>query len=302
MSARDEESVMQLQRVGSGPVLTPRPEVAWEKDTVFNTAAIHDRGRFHLLYRAVAHNPGDRNRSWIGYASSRDGIHFERLAEPVLSPAVVPEEAKGVEDPRVIKFEDTYYMCYTAYDGSRCQIALASSRDLLHWEREGVIMSDEPFGWNKDASLFPAKFGGRWCLMHRPEPDIWLSFGASYHEWTEHRCIMQREFEWEATKIGGGAQPILTDAGWLLVYHGVDAGMCYRLGLALLDRDDPTKVLRRHPEPVLSPEEPWELRGDVANVVFSCGAVLLGHELWVYYGCADTVIGLAKGDVREFLG
>jgi predicted GH43/DUF377 family glycosyl hydrolase len=138
--------------------------------------------------------------------------------------------------------------------------------------------------------------------MHRPEPDIWLSFGDDVHHWTDHHCIMERQFEWEATKIGGGAQPIETEAGWLLVYHGVDAAMEYRLGLALLDRNDPTRVLKRHPEPVLSPLEPWELRGDVNNVCFTCGAVLLGRELWVYYGCADTVIGLAKADLTEFLG
>lgn len=292
---------MQLQRVGDGPILVPRPEVPWEKDTVFNTAAIHDGGRFHLLYRAVAHNPGDRNRSWIGYASSTDGLHFERLDQPVLSPGEVPEEAKGVEDPRVIKVDDTFYMLYTAYDGGRCQIAGATSRDLLHWERLGILLGDDVLGWNKDASLFETKFGGRWCLMHRPEPDIYLSFSDDLYHWTDHCRIMQPEFEWEATKIGGGAQPIRTDQGWLLVYHGVDRGATYRLGLALLDLDDPTKVIKRHPEPVLSPERDWELRGDVANVVFTCGAVLLGHELWVYYGCADTVIGLAKMDVREFL-
>src|ERR1035438_5923224 len=103
---------MELTRVGSGPIMTPRRDVPWEKDTVFNTAAIHDGGRFHLLYRAVAHNPGDPNRSSIGYAVSDDGIHFERLDHPVLSSGEVPEEAQGVEDPRVIKFEDTFYMCY----------------------------------------------------------------------------------------------------------------------------------------------------------------------------------------------
>ena len=183
---------MKLKRVGKGPVLEPRKNVPWEKDTVFNAAAVHHNGKFHLLYRAVAHNPGDPNRSWIGYASSKDGIHFERLDQPVLSPNVVPEESQGVEDPRVVKMGDTFYMCYTAYDLKRTQVAL-------------------------------------------------------------------------------------------------------------LDLRDPTKVLKRQPEFILEPELDWELKGDVNNVVFSCGAVLLGSELWVYYGCADTVIGLAKGDVKKFL-
>ena len=131
--------MLRLKRVGRGPILKPREEVPWEKDTVFNTAAIYDNGRFHLLYRAVAHNPGDRNRSWIGYASSEDGIHFDRLDQPVLSPNEVPEEAQGVEDPRVTKIGDTYYMLYTAYDLKRTQVAMASSRDLIHWERHGIV-------------------------------------------------------------------------------------------------------------------------------------------------------------------
>ncbi|MCY3021821.1 MAG: glycosidase [Planctomycetota bacterium] len=293
--------MLQLKRAGDGPVLKPRPEVPWEKDTVFNAAAIHDKGKFHLLYRAVAHNPGDRNRSWIGYAWSSDGLHFERLDKPVLSPGEVPEESQGVEDPRVVKIGRTFYMCYTAYDLKRTQVALATSSDLVHWKRQGVILSNTVLGNNKDASLFPQKIGGRYCLMHRPVPDIYLSFGDDLHTWTDHTRIMQPEFEWEATKIGGGAQPIQTKKGWLLVYHGVDKTMTYRLGVALLDLDDPTKVLKRQREFILQPELAWELKGDVSNVVFTCGAVLLGKELWVYYGCADSVIGVAKGNVDDFL-
>lgn len=292
---------MQLKRVGKGPILEPRKDVPWEKDTVFNAAAIYDKGKFHLLYRAVAHNPGDPNRSWIGYASSKDGVHFDRLDKPVLSPNTVPEESQGVEDPRVIKMGDTYYMCYTAYDLKRTQVALATSKDLVNWKREGVILSNTVLGNNKDASLFPEKIGGRYCLMHRPEPDIYLSFGKDLHHWTDHVCIMKSEFAWEAQKIGGGAQPIKTDKGWLMVYHGVDKASTYRLGIALLDLRDPTKVIKRQPEFILEPKLDWELKGDVNNVVFTCGAVLRGSELWVYYGCADTVIGLAKGDVKEFL-
>jgi predicted GH43/DUF377 family glycosyl hydrolase len=293
--------MLRLKRVGDGTILEPRKDVPWEKDTVFNTAAIYDNGKFHLLYRAVAHNPGDRNRSWIGYASSEDGIHFDRLDEPVLSPNEVPEEAQGVEDPRVTKIGDTYYMLYTAYDLRRTQVAMASSRDLIHWKRHGIIISNELFGNNKDAALFPEKIRGRYCMMHRPDPDIYLAFSDDLHNWTDHVCIMEPEFDWEATKIGGGAQPIKTERGWLIIYHGVDKDMWYRLGIALLDLEDPTKVIKRQPEWILQPEANWELKGDVANVVFSCGAVLMDRELWVYYGAADTVIGLAKGNIDDFL-
>lgn len=138
-------------------------------------------------------------------------------------------------------------------------------------------------------------------MMHRPDPDIYLAFSDNLHNWTDHVCIMQPEFEWETTKIGGGAQPIKTEKGWIIVYHGVDKDMWYRLGVALLDLDDPTKVIKRQPEWILQPEAEWELTGDVNNVVFTCGAILLDREVWVYYGSADTVIGLAKGNIDDFL-
>jgi len=297
-----------LERVGDGLIMQPRPRVPWEQSAVLNAAAVYDpnvgRGRFHLLYRAVAHRPGDPNRSSIGYAWSDDGIHFERLDEPVLRSAEVPEEAQGVEDPRVTKLGDTYYMLYTAYDLHRIQIAMASSKDLLTWRRHGVVIPNTLFGSNKDGALFPETFGGRYCIMHRPEPDIYLGFSDDLSNWTEratHVRIMQPEFAWESAKIGGGAQPIKTEKGWLIIYHGVDERLWYRLGVALLDLDDPTRVIARQPEPILEPEKDWELIGDVHNVVFTCGAVLVGRELRVYYGAADTVIGVAKGNIDDFL-
>ena len=297
--------MLRLKRVGTGPILTPRPDVFWEKDTVFNAAAIYDealsQGPYHLLYRAVAHNPGDPNRSSIGYASSADGIHFERLPEPVLRPGVVPEESQGVEDPRVVKMGDTFYMTYTAYDLAWAQIALATSQDLIHWQRHGVIIDHELFGHNKDSALFPEKIHGRYCLMHRPDPDIYLAFSDDLHHWTDHVCLMQPKFPWEVTKIGGGAQPIKTEKGWVIVTHGVDADLEYRLGIALLDLADPTRVIARQATPILAPEADWERTGDVNNVVFTCGAILRERELWVYYGAADTVIGLAKAPIDDFL-
>ncbi|MGC9523718.1 MAG: glycosidase [Anaerolineae bacterium] len=301
--------MLRLERVGDGPILEPRADVYWEKDTVFNTAAVYDasldRGPFHLLYRGVAHTPGDPNRSSIGYAWSEDGVHFERLDKPVLPSNVVPEESQGVEDPRVTKIGDTFYMLYTAFDGVRTQVAMATSADLIHWERQGIMIPSSLYGNNKDAALFPVKIDGRYWMLHRPEPDIYIASSEDLTTWTGagtlHFPLMQPEFAWEARKIGGGAQPIETEKGWLLVYHGVDKDLWYRLGVALLDREDPTRVIARQSEPILEPEADWELVGDVNNVVFTCGALLLGRELWVYYGAADTVIALAKGNINDFL-
>ncbi len=294
--------MLKLTRIAENPVLKPNPVVHWERDAVCNTAVARYAGQVHLLYRAVVHSPGDPNRSYIGHAWSDDGVHFARDIVPALAPGEVPEESQGVEDPRVVYLDGTFYMQYTAYNLRSAQIAMATSPDLVHWERKGIMISDEPFGWNKDASLFPARIGGRYCMMHRPDPDIYLAFSDDLASWGDHVKIMAPEFKWESEKIGGGAQPILTEQGWLMVYHGVDDALVYRLGVALLDRDDPTKVLKRQAEPILEPETPWEREGDVPNVVFTCGALLEDDVLKVYYGAADKVIGLATGKVRDFLG
>ncbi|MFW6281770.1 MAG: glycosidase [bacterium] len=292
---------MKLKRVSDEPVLKPRKNLDWEKDAVFNCGAHYENGIFYLLYRAVTHHPGDPNRSYIGYAESSDGINFKRLEEPVLSPGMVPEESQGVEDPRITKINNIYYMLYTAYDSENAQVALATSKDLKKWERKGIIISKDLFGENKDAALFPQKFDGKYVVMHRPHPDIYISYSEDLFNWENHTCIMEPEYDWESEKIGGGATPIKTEKGWLIIYHGVDKDLTYRLGIALLDLKNPAKVIKRQKEPILEPELDWELKGDVNNVVFSCGAVLIDKELWVYYGGADTVIGAARADISSFL-
>lgn len=303
---------MKLVRVGTEPLLKPRAAVPWEKDAVFNAAAAHDGKLFHLLYRGVAHNPGARNESCIGHAWSEDGIHFERSEEPVLRNKLCPEETCGVEDPRLAKIDGVYHLSYVSWNKRQIQISRATSTDLKSWSRQGVMFGHELFGNNKNASLFPERIGGRYALIHRPMGfdgelwplDVWLSYSDDLKSWSGHRRMLRarrEECAWEYAKIGLGAQPIKTPSGWLLIYHAVDRSMTYRLGAALLDLERPEKVLKRTDFPILEPEAPWELKGDVPNVVFTCGAVLLGSELWVYYGGADTVIGLAKCDVSDFL-
>lgn len=311
----NESGIMKLTRHSKDPVLEPRRDHPWEKDAVLNTAVVYNDGKFHLLYRAVAHNPDDFNRSSIGYAWSSDGLNFDRLPQPVLAPGEAAEESKGVEDPRVTPLNDAYYMCYTAWNGKHSQVGLATSTDLRHWTRQGIMLKYSMFGHNKNAALFASKIDGRYALLHRPmgfgnffelpadiPMNIMLSFSDDLWNWTDHRILMDvRPGMWDERKIGIAGPPIFTPQGWLLVYHGVDFQTTYRLGIALLDLDDPTKVIRRQREPILEPLTEWEVKGDVPNVVFSCGAVLLDDELWVYYGGADTVIGLARGSVREFL-
>lgn len=305
---------MKLIRVGDGPILEPRRNVAWEQNAVLNSAAIHAGGMFHLFYRAVAHHPQARNRSCIGHAWSKDGVLFERAGEPILRHNTRPENTVGVEDPRIVKLGDTFHLCYVMWNGKTTNVGLATSPDLAAWTDHGVIFGYPLFGNNKNATLFPEKLDGQYALIHRPMGfswggesgplDMWMSLSPDLKNWHGHRRLLRArrgEVDWEYSKIGLGAPPFKTDAGWLMIYHAVDRKMVYRLGLVLLDLHDPTRVLRRTDEPILQPEAGWEVKGDVGHVVFTCGAVLLGSELWVYYGGADTVIGLAKGDVAAFL-
>ncbi len=285
---------MRLHRHPKNPILLPRPTVPWEALNVFNAAVIHHNGLFHMLYRAQ----GVDYISSIGYAISEDGVHWSRLDEPVFRPQE-PWEARGVEDPRVTYLEGTFYMAYTGYSPQGTRAALARSTNLITWERLGVVLPDEN---NKDHVLFPEKIQGRYAMLHRRPPDIWLAFSDDLKHWTDHTIILRpRPGTWEHLKIGAGAPPIRTEYGWLLIYHAVDEHRVYRLGAALLDLHDPTRVLARLPEPILEPREPWEIKGDVPNVVFTCAAVVRGDDLYVYYGGADRVMGLATGSLSELL-
>ena len=288
---------MQLQRYAGNPILKPRQEHPWEARAVFNCAVVCHNGLFHMLYRAVAMNLV----STIGYAVSRDGFDWLRLDRPVLELAN-DFETKGVEDPRITRIGDTFYMVYVAYSEQGVRVSLAASSNLIAWERLGVILPDED---NKDAALFPEQIGGYYYLLHRRPPDVWIARSDDLLHWTDHQIIMRpRPGTWEALKIGAAGPPVKTDQGWLFFYHGVEEGKVYRLGVALLDLNDPTVVLKRQEEPILEPEEEWERHGDVANVVFSCGQVMTEDTLYLYYGGADSVIGVAtadKGQVLTFL-
>jgi predicted GH43/DUF377 family glycosyl hydrolase len=289
---------MKLHRHPGNPILTLNPLHEWEALGVFNCGVIHYNGLFHMLYRAR----GVDRVSRIGYAVSRDGFDWLRLDRPVLEPAT-EQEAKGVEDPRITRIGDTFYMCYTAWSGTLWQIALARSQNLITWERMGFPLPGER---NKDAALFPEKIKGRYCMFHRREPDIWIAYSDDLLHWNDHQIVMRpRPGAWDRVKIGANGPPLKTDAGWLFLYHGFAEDMVYKLGVALLDLEDPAVVLKRQGEPILEPAEEWERHGDVPNVVFSCGQVMTDEALYVYYGGADTAIGVATADKDEnldFLG
>jgi len=288
--------MFKLQRVTDKPVLKPKQENEWERSAVFNAAAIYHRGLFHLIYRATnipPHKDYGEYVSTIGYAVSTDGINFYRLDKPIMV-AENEQERRGIEDPRIVEIDGTFYMTYTGfggrYDGD-FRIMIAKSKNLIKWERMGVAL-DEP---NKDAALFPEKINGRYVMFHRRYPNMWLAFSDDMINWTDHVQIMTvRENSWESSRIGIAGPPIKVKFGWLVIYHAADHKNVYRLGAVLLDAKDPAKILSRFSEPILEPELSWEVDGYIPNVVFSCGHAEVGDEVWVYYGGADTVIGVAK--------
>ncbi len=288
-----------LVRYAGNPVIEPKPEHRWEARSVFNAAVVNSNGLYHMLYRAV--DPS--LISSIGYAVSADGRHWMRLDAPVLAP-LEPWEERGVEDPRLTELEGTYYMVYTGYSRHGVRVALARSTNLISWERLGIILPDEN---NKDAGLFPRRIGGRYALLHRRPPHIWIAYSDDLLHWDHHQILMRtRPGLWDAWRIGIAGPPIYTPDGWLLIYHGVDERRAYRLGIAVLDLEDPTRTLWRQDQPILEAYEGWELYGDVPNVVFSCGQALTSPDLAsadlnVYYGAADSVIGLAAMPNAELL-
>ncbi len=287
---------MLFQRHTINPVLEPNPLHPWEALNVFNCAVVHHNGLFHMHYRAQGLN----YISYIGYAVSADGVHWNRLSAPVLSPAN-ENETRGVEDPRVVEIDGTFYMTYTAYSPNGIVAMIARSDNLITWERVAEFEWD-----NKDHVLFPRKIDGRYVMLHRRPPDIWIAFSEDLITWKDKQAIMQPvPGTWENEKIGTSGPPIYTDAGWLLIYHGVevcgDTPFVYRQGLALLDRDDPSKVLHRASTPVFEPQETWEIRGDVPNVVFSCANPVVDGTVYLYYGGADRLIGLATAPLADVL-
>ncbi len=302
--------MFKLRRLSKQPILEPIAEHPWERAAVFNCGVTLYQGKVHMIYRAsdrdfsvLAHSEPDKRHKFtssFGYAVSDDGINFTRETQPIYM-GEGAQEAWGVEDPRISKIGDTFYMLYTTFGGRAWddhRIAMASSKDLRTWQRHGVIL-DEP---NKDAGFLEEKINGKYMLFHRRLPHIWAAFSADLQDWEEHQIIMKTiPGGWEENKIGIAGQPIRIRQGYLMLYHAVDNEKNYRLGAALLDGKDPTKVVQRLPEPILEPELEWEKVGHVPNVVFSCGQVIKDDFLFVYYGGADEVIGVAGIELNKIV-
>jgi len=296
-----------LVRHSRNPILTAS---AWPYpvNTVFNAAAVLFEGETLLLTRVE-----DRSGvSHLTVARSKDGITKWRIdPQPTFAPDPDhPEEVWGVEDPRAIFLEEAacYGSTYTAYSPVGPMVALATTKDFERYERLGPVLPPE----NKDAALFPVKFGGEWLLLHRPVTrmeggaHVWVSRSPDLIHWGRHQVLLQARSGpyWDAGKIGLSAPPLRTPEGWLVLYHGVKNtcfGSIYRQGLALLDLKDPTRVLGRTGEWFFGPETEYERSGDVGNVIFCCGWTLVGQQVRFYYAGADTCMALATAQLDDLL-
>ncbi|HQH56722.1 MAG TPA: glycosidase [Candidatus Marinimicrobia bacterium] len=287
--------MIKLTRISQEPILKPEPKHSWEQAAVFNAGAVYEKGLYHMIYRATNIGGHEKYGDYInnfGYAVSKDLFNWHRLSEPVMKNNVA-QELRGPEDPRIVKIGDTFYMTYVGFANrfpGDYRICLATSEDLVHWQRHGVLLDEE----NKNSSLFPEKIKGEYLLLHRRHPDIWIASSLDLKNFTNHTRIMTTiNDDWQCTRIGIAGPPVRHPQGWLLFYHAVDKMNTYRLGVALLDYKNPRRVIARHSRPVIEPELPWEINGFVPNVIFSCATVENDDKYVVIYAGADTVIGAA---------
>jgi predicted GH43/DUF377 family glycosyl hydrolase len=304
----DSRPEILFRRHPQNPILTAA-DWPYPVHSVFNPGAVRmPDGTTVLLCRVEDY----RGLSHLCVARSANGVdHWEIDRAPTLLPAEDhPEEAWGIEDPRItyVPELERYIVAYTSYSRAGPGVSLAATRDFVQFERYGTVMMPE----NKDAALFPRRIQGRWALVHRPisplGAHVWVAYSPDLRHWGGHQLVLQarRGAWWDANKIGLSPPPIETPAGWLMIYHGVRhtaSGCIYRVGLALFDASKPERCLRRGDTWVLGPEEPYECHGDVGNVVFPCGYTLGSDNdsLTLYYGAADSCIAVATASVRTLL-
>ncbi|HEY8715411.1 MAG TPA: glycoside hydrolase family 130 protein [Candidatus Acidoferrum sp.] len=287
---------------------------AFESAGTFNPSVIKKDGVYVMLYRAQ-----DRQgASSLGYATSQDGIHFARSATPVMTGEAPYEKGGGVEDPRLQKIGDTYYLTYTGYnnvDGAAAgkkdaQLCLATSTDLLHWQRRGIILPAYQGKWNvnwtKSGAIVPEKINGKYWMYYLADDknqgsQMGVASSNDLLHWSDvldRPVLASRPGTFDSKVVEPGPAPMILPQGIFLIYNGADDHLLYSTGWVLFDKKDPTKVLARSEQPIFKPEKDWEKIGQVPNVVFVEGAVRDGQRWLFYYGAADKHIGVATAPAR----
>ncbi len=331
---------MKLKKYEGNPILVPNPENEWENLVVCNPGVYYDNGKFIMLYRAAGDDVDHVIR--FGLAESTDGFNFERKSdEPVLGPSEQGPDTGCIEDARIVKFDDYYYVTYAfrpavpgqywkfAHDvvltkdhGENAPLflknniansALAITKDFKEWTKLGRITQSNLD--DRDVIIFPEKINGKYAMLHRPkewigeeygteQPAVWIRFSDDLLVWNEPSTLLISGIKggWEE-KTGGSTPPLKTERGWLVLYHGVESGGTgyYRVGAVMLDLDDPTKVIGRTKDWIMEPEHDYEIEGFYKGCVFPTGNMIVDDTLYVYYGGADKYIGVATCDVNELI-
>jgi predicted GH43/DUF377 family glycosyl hydrolase len=328
-------------------IILEKTNHAFENVAVLNPAVIKEADVVHLFYRAVRQG----EYSTIGYCRLDGPIYIqERLDYPLLD-ADLEIEQQGLEDPRIVKIDDLYYLSYTANDGFNSRGALAVSKDLRHFKKLGLIsppisysdfmlgnktggkMSDRYYRnqlyyykealpgqilmvWDKNIVFFPRRIKGKLVFLHCIRPGIQITaidnleeltkeFWDEYFLHFQHHIFMDPFYEHESSYIGSGCPPIETEYGWLLIYHGAKEthrGIVYcACAAALLDLENPARIITRLSYPLFEPEYLWEKKGEVNNMVFPTGTALYGDTLFIYYGAANEHIACASLSLSKLI-
>ncbi len=301
-------------RASKKPILVPRKDIPWEAKAVFNPAALRIGNTTYILYRAMSED----NTSVIGLAETKDGVKITHRPEvPVYIPREpfeekrVPNGNSGCEDPRLVHIKDKIYMYYTAYNGvDTPTIAMTwiSQKNFLahNWEWSTPVLVTRDGYDDKDGCIHPEKVSGKYFLFHRVNNMICGDFGSTpgFPERNTFKNIpvmSPRPGMWDERKVGMSVPPIRTEKGWLLLYHGISDHGVYRVGAVLLDHKDPTIILARTTDYLFEPREAYEKSGQVGNVVFPCGAVVIKDKIFMYYGGADSVVNVATLSLSKLL-
>lgn len=331
---------MKLNKYSGNPILSPLERNSWENLIVCNPGAWYENGVFYLLYRAAGDDENHVIR--FGLATSNDGFNFKRAMDtPCFGPSIEGPDSGCVEDARIVKFDDYYYVTYAfrpfppgqywrfAHDEvltrdmgdnapdflkkNIANSALAITKDFKKWRRLGRITQSHLD--DRDVILFPEKINGKYAMLHRPKewtgegfgpkyPAVWIRFSNDLLNWDEPSQVLIEGIEgsWEE-KVGGSTPPIKTEKGWFVLYHGVENGGkgYYRVGAMMLDLNDPTKVIARTKNFLMEPEHYYEIDGFYKGCVFPTGNIVKDGILYVYYGGADKYVGVATADFNELV-
>lgn len=332
LSFKKLNEVNPILKASDGVFICPilKHEVKWEEKDVFNPAAVVRNGAVYLFYRAEDTIGKYAGTSRIGLAMGADGVNFTRMREPLLFPAEdfmkVYEWEGGIEDPRIVESDmGTYIMTYTAYDGKLARLCLASSTDLLNWTKHGLVLKDKfTDTWSKSGAIVARQQGNK-VIAEKINGKYWMYFGdtdlfmATSDDLIQWQPVLDEDGNlksvlkprpgyFDSRLVESGPYALITDKGILLLYNGMnlDTGGdpnlpkgAYCSGQALYDLNDPSKLIDRLENYFLRPDQPYEIEGQVNQVCFIEGMVPLNGKWFLYYGTADSKIGVAVKEVKS---